>query len=166
MHQSISARLRLALSVSLLASLSPAAWAAQAPWPVPPSRLNLSTPFGTLSVKNSEYVYESTLMLNNAEVSPKIEGIVNITYAFSMPKSQAALISVNNGSYQCPIAYRWVILRNSGYTVSPQFGSCSPQIRVSVRGHQFTLQTPSNQEPNKIDVFVYDGRSIRHRTKP
>ncbi|MGB6103577.1 MAG: hypothetical protein WBF88_06975 [Pusillimonas sp.] len=135
-------------------------------WPVSPSRLHLPTPYGTLDITTSEYVYEARLRVDNVDISPPIKGMLNITYAFSTPKAQIALISINNGSNVCPITYRWVILESSGYTVSPEFGSCSERIKVSAKGRLFTLQTPSHQAPNQIDVYTYDGKSIKHRTTP
>lgn len=139
--------------------------AASIKWPQPPSRLNLTTPYGTLGVTTSDYVYESRLHVDNTELAPKIEGLLNITYAFALPSSQAALVSISNGSDLCPVQYRWVILNEDGYKVSPAFGSCSEHIKVSVTGTKFTLQTPNNEKPDKIDIYVYDGRTIQQRTK-
>lgn len=135
-----------------------------AEWPIMPSRLQLPTPYGTLNVATSEYVYESRLRVNSEDVAPKVSGILNIAYAFSMPKSLAALVSINNGSNACPYMYRWVILDKSSYKVSPEFGSCSEQIKVSASGRKLTLTTPSIQKPDKIDIYVYDGKTIKHRT--
>jgi hypothetical protein len=133
-------------------------------WPAVPSRLQLPTPYGTLNVATSEYVYESRLRVDDQDVAPKVSGILNIAYAFSMPKSLAALISINTGSYGCPFMYRWVILEKSSYKVSPEFGSCSEQIKVSAAGRKLTLTTPNTQKPDKIDIYVYDGKTIKHRT--
>ena len=133
-------------------------------WPVSPSRLSLSTPYGTLDVAPSEYVYESRLRINNSEVNPAITGMLNITYAFSTPKAHIALVSINSGSNTCPVSYRWVILQESGYSVSPEFGSCSDLIKVSAQGRLLTLQTPSHSAPGQIDVYTYDGKSIKHKT--
>jgi hypothetical protein len=134
-------------------------------WPVPPSRLSLDTPYGTLSVKASDYVYESVLLFDDKPVDPKIEGIVNITYAFATPTSQVALVSVNKGSYECPVTYRWITIDKDGYTVSPSFGSCSKQIKVFVTGRKLTMETPDAQKPDEVDVYVYDGKTIQHHTK-
>ena len=133
-------------------------------WPVSPSRMSLSTPYGTLDVAPSEYIYESRLRVDEVDVSPAITGMLNITYAFSTPKAQIALISINNGSNSCPVTYRWIVLRESGYTLSPEFGSCSEHIKVTTKGRLLTLQTPSDKTPGQIDVYTYDGKSIKHRT--
>jgi len=164
MRHFIRANCRIVFMLAALAAGN--ARGAQATWPVPPSRLSLSTPYGTLHVKTNDYIYESVLMFDKHAVDPKIEGIINITYAFSMPHARAALVSVNQGSYQCPISYRWVFIDKKGYTVSPPFGSCSQHIKVSADGHDFTMETPNAQKPNKIDVYIYDGKTIRHRTQP
>lgn len=133
-------------------------------WPVSPSRLYLSTPYGTLDVAPSEYVYESRLRIDQVDVSPAVTGMLNITYAFSTPKAQIALVSINDGNNGCPVTYRWIVLQESGYTLSPEFGSCSEQIKVAAKGRLLTLQTPSHKAPGKIDVYTYDGKSIKHRT--
>ncbi|HEY9280184.1 MAG TPA: hypothetical protein VIP51_08935 [Eoetvoesiella sp.] len=148
----------------LLLACTPAVGTTQAQWPQAPSRLNFSTPYGNLGVANSDYVYESTLRIDNIDITPEIKGLLNITYAFAMPKAQAALVSISDGNNRCPISYRWVILHSKGYEVSPAFGSCSRQIKVTVAGTKFTLETPNNQKPDKIDIYVYDGKTVKQRT--
>lgn len=138
--------------------------AAQAAWPVSPSRLQLPTPYGNLHVASSEYVYESRLQIDDTDVDPQVRGIINITYAFNMSASQAALVSISNGNNNCPISYRWVVLQKSGYKLSPEFGSCSEQIKVAATERQLTLRTPSSDTPGQIDVYVYDGKTIKRRT--
>lgn len=134
-------------------------------WPSAPSRLVFDTPYGILKVTDNEYIYESRLSLDDAEIAPRVEGLLNIPYAFSLPSSQVALVSINSGSTDCPVSYRWVVLKQKGYTVSPAFGSCSEQIKVTVKGRTFLLQTPNNQMPDKIDVYAYDGKTISKRTE-
>ncbi|HWL28177.1 MAG TPA: hypothetical protein VNQ97_04655, partial [Burkholderiaceae bacterium] len=97
-------------------------------------------------------------------IEPAIKGILNITHAFSLPKARVVLVSINNGNNACPIRYRWVVLRADTYKVSPEFGSCSDKIKVSAKGHKLTLTTPSLQKPDKIDVYIYDGKTIKHRS--
>ncbi|TAL88848.1 MAG: hypothetical protein EPN46_02305 [Candidimonas sp.] len=154
----------LAACVILLACVRPG-HAAETIWPEPPSRLSLPTPYGTLDIKTSGYIYESRLMLNGIDLQPKIEGLLNITYAFSVSKAKAfvALVSIGRGNNACPISYRWVTIHKGGYKVSPIFGSCSNQIKVSAQGHMFTLATPNEQKPDKTDIYVYDGKNIRRR---
>jgi hypothetical protein len=135
-------------------------------WPVSPSRLNLITPYGTLHVATNDYVYESALRVNDTDVEPAIRGILNITYAFDMPKAQAALVSINRGNNGCPVTYRWIMLDEKGYTVSPEFGSCSERIKVTAKGRLFTMQTPNTQKPDKIDIYTYDGKTVKRRTAP
>jgi hypothetical protein len=134
------------------------------PWPVSPSVMQLSTPYGNLHVVPNEYIYESHLRLNDADIEPAIKGILNITHAFSLPKAQVVLVSINNGNEVCPIRYRWVLLRADDYSVSPEFGSCSDKIKVSAKGQKLTLTTPSLQKPDKIDIYIYDGKTIQHRS--
>jgi len=140
--------------------------AESASWPVPPSRLELATPYGDLHVKASEYIYEALLLIDDTPVEPRIEGLLNITYAFATPHSLAALISVSNGNDACPIAYRWIVLGEKGYKVSDSFGSCSPKIQVAAEANKLIVTTPNAKKPDKIDTYVYDGKRIRRRGKP
>ncbi|MCC2597475.1 hypothetical protein LKR43_14140 [Pusillimonas sp. MFBS29] len=154
---------KLAMGTALMAASTLAMAASPATWPVSPSRLHLSTPFGTLNVAPSEYVYESRLRVDAVDVEPAIKGMLNITYAFRTPKAQIALVSINDGNNTCPISYRWVVLHASGYDLSSEFGSCSDQIQVAAKGPLLTLSTPSNEVPGKIDVYTYDGKTIKRR---
>lgn len=138
--------------------------AASPHWPTAPSRLVFDTPYGTLQVKDNEYVYESRLHFNDTDMAPAIEGLLNIPYAFSLPSAQVALVSINSGETDCPVSYRWVMLKKNSYTVSPAFGSCSEQIKVTVKGRTFLVETPNGQMPDKIDVYAYDGKTVRKRT--
>lgn len=153
------------MGACMLLAYSHGTSAAQTEWPVSPSRLVLPTPFGTLRVKTTDYIYESHLLLNGKEIKPRMVGLLNIPYAFSMPGKLSALISVNTGSSTCPVQYRWVTLRKDGYKVSSPFGSCSTDIKVSAIGRRFELATPSNVRPDKIDVYIYDGSTIRQHVR-
>ncbi|HEY9460475.1 MAG TPA: hypothetical protein VIR04_06725 [Paralcaligenes sp.] len=164
MHLFFSVRLKFWLA-SFMVLWSLGARAAQADWPLAPSHLDLVTPYGDLHVKPSEYIYESRLLINNADADPKIEGILNITYAFATRQAHAALISINNGNSRCPIAYRWVVLDKKGYKMSPEFGSCSPQIKVSSTNRTLVVKTPNNEDPNKIDTYSYDGKTVKRHTQ-
>ena len=139
--------------------------AAAPQWPAAPSRLVFDTPYGTLQVKDKEYIYESRLYLDEADIAPVIEGLLNIPYAFSLPSAHIALVSINSGDLECPVSYRWVVLRQNEYSVSQPFGSCSEHIEVTVQGRSFVVKTPSSQMPDKIDVYAYDGKTVRKRTQ-
>ncbi len=141
-----------------------AAVAAQTQWPTSPSRTQLPTPYGNLHVANNEYVYESRLQIDDTDVDPLVRGILNITYAFSTPNSHSALVSINTGNNGCPYTYRWVVLEKSGYRVSPEFGSCSDQIKVTAKGRRLTMLTPSAHTPDKVDMYIYDGKTLKHRS--
>lgn len=130
-------------------------------WPVNPSRLQLSTPYGELHVSPSDYVYESRLMLDDQDIEPEIKGLLNIPYAFSTPDFHVALISISTGDDDCPYYYKWIKLKQNGYTLTPRFGSCSESIRVSTKGTIFTMQTPSAEVPGKLDSYLYDGTNIK-----
>ena len=152
--------------IALLLACATSYAAPESNWPPAPQYSELPTPYGTLSVGDSEYIYEARLVLDGARLEPEIKGMLSIHYAFSMPKSQAALVSISKGNESCPVAYRWVILKQESYSVSPEFGSCSDQIRVTADSRKLTLQTPNPQSPDVLDVYVYDGTSIKHATTP
>ncbi|CAM5412238.1 putative protein OS=Eoetvoesiella caeni OX=645616 GN=DFR37_103448 PE=4 SV=1 [Eoetvoesiella caeni] len=134
-------------------------------WPPLPSRLDFATPYGKLGIKSYEYVYESRLQIDDVEIRPPIEGLLNITYAFDLPDAEAALVSVSDGDLQCPFKYRWVVLHRKGYSVSPPIGACSEKIKVSVKGRRFFLETPNNQKADKIDTYIYDGKALTRRSR-
>lgn len=134
-------------------------------WPAAPKLVELSTPYGTLAISESEYIYEARLKLDGIELNPRIRGLLYISYAFELPGRQAALISISQGNDACPVSYRWVILKAGGYEVSPAFGSCSENIRVRADAKRLTVDTPSRESPEKIDSYVYDGHAIKQRTR-
>ncbi|MBP6018225.1 MAG: hypothetical protein KA735_01925 [Burkholderiaceae bacterium] len=142
------------------ATASPAAWEA------PPSRLDLATPHGELHVTPSDYVYESVLRLNNTDIEPRVVGLLNIPYAYNMPEFHAALVSIHKGNEGCPVVYRWVRIDKSGYSVTPEFGSCSENIQVSAKGRTLTVVTPSSTNPDKMDSYTYDGNAVKRRQTP
>jgi len=149
--------------VVLWAGLAPTRAETVDAWPIPPSRTVLASPYGTLSVRDSAYVYESTLMLDGAEVDPLVKGLITISYAYRMKNRSIALISVDTGDTSCPIRYHWIALRKSDYRMTEAFGSCSPKIRVAAHGHTLVLETPNADDPDKIDRWSYDGRSVKRR---
>jgi hypothetical protein len=139
--------------------------ATEATWPLLPKLIELPTPYGTLAVSESEYVYEARLKLDGKEIEPGIVGMLNISYAFSMPQAQAALIVINRGNDSCPVSYRWIVLKPDGYNVTPEFGSCSERIRVTADSARLTVQTPSRDGPGLLDVYVYDGKTVKRELK-
>lgn len=150
--------------VPLLLICGPAHAVGDENWPAAPKLLELSTPYGTLAVSESEYVYEAQLKLDGVQIDPPISGMLNISYAFEMPDRQAALVSISKGNDTCPVIYRWVVLKADGYQVSPAFGSCSENIRVSADARQLMLQTPSRELPDTVDTYVYDGKTVKQTT--
>lgn len=132
-------------------------------WPTAPQLIELSTPYGTLAVSESEYIYEAQLQLDGKQMEPPISGKLGLHYSFEMPDRQATLVSISLGNDTCPVVYRWVIMRADSYSVSPPFGSCSERIRVSADTKKLTLQTPNQESPEKIDTYVYDGKKLRVR---
>ncbi len=160
-----SSSLIRSLVAPLLLACSTTFAATETNWPIPPKLIELPTPYGTLAVGESEYIYEARLKLNGIVLEPPVSGMLNISYAFSMPESQAALVTISKGNETCPVSYRWVVLSSGGYKVSPEFGSCSEQIKVSADSHQLVLQTPSIETPGQVDEYVYDGGTVKRRTR-
>lgn len=158
--------LHRSLFVSFLLMCGAASATAENNWHAASRLIELPTPYGTLAVGDSEYIYEARLQLDGIEVKPSVSGLLSIDYAFSMPDSQVALVAIAQGNDACPVSYRWVILKADGYRVSPEFGSCSEQIRVNANTRQLTVQTPSLESPGNLDIYVYDGESVKKRTRP
>lgn len=132
-------------------------------WPSAPSRLALDTPYGNLHVSPSDYVYESRLLLGSDEIQPKIEGLLNIPYAFSSTDFHVALVSIDTGEQHCPVSYAWVMLKEEGYSITAPFGSCSEKIRVSTKGALFSVQTPNADDASKTDLYIYDGETVSYQ---
>lgn len=151
------------LSAFSVLCLSRPAVGTTAPWPETPSRTALETPYGTLEVRNSDYVYESHLLLDGKKIEPDIHGIINITYAYRMDDARVVLIAVNTGSSTCTVSYHWMTIRKNGYQITAPFGSCSEDIRVANRGSKFTLITPNPDKAGVLDTWIYDGRTVRRR---
>jgi len=151
--------------VPLLLICGPAQAVGGGNWPAAPKLLELPTPYGTLAVSDSEYVYEAKLNLDGVQIDPPISGMLNISYAFELPDKQAALVSISKGNDACPVTYRWVVLQADGYHVSPAFGSCSEHIRVSADARKLVLQTPSRERPDTVDTYVYDGKTVTQTTE-
>lgn len=151
------------VAASLLLVCGPALAAPESSWPTAPKLIELPTPYGTLAVGESEYVYEARLQLDGALIEPPISGMLNISYAFSMPESQVALVAISKGNEACPVSYRWVVLSAQGYKISPEFGSCSEHIRVTADSRRLTVQTPSQDSPGELDVYVYDGETVKRQ---
>ncbi|CAM5373318.1 hypothetical protein AFAE65S_01742 [Alcaligenes phenolicus] len=57
--------------------------AASQTWPQPPSQLSLDSPYGTLQVSQSDYVYEAQLQLDSQIIAPELKGLINIPYGWS-----------------------------------------------------------------------------------
>src|SRR5690606_23718660 len=132
---------------------------------LPPHLLDRPPRYGRLAVGEGAYVYEAYLQLDGIQVEPQVSGMLNISYAFSMPQAQAALIVINKGYDACPVTYRWVVLRAGSYKISPEFGSCTEHIRVSADSTRLTVQTPSLENPGALDVYVYDGKTVKREVK-
>ena len=134
-------------------------------WPTAPQLMELPTPYGTLEISESDYIYESRLKIDGEELDPPVKGRLYISFAFELPDRQAALVAISQGNDICPVSYRWVVVRANGREVSPAFGSCSERIRVSADAKHLTLHTPNRESPEKIDEYVYDGKTIKQRTR-
>lgn len=133
------------------------------PWPVAPALQSLETPHGTLSVRDSTYVYESVLQLDGEMIEPTIQGLISISYAYQIGQRNVALISVDSGDPACPVHYHWIALYKAGYQVTEAFGSCSTQIRVAAQGQTLVLETPAADNPDTIERWSYNGRTVKKR---
>src|SRR5699024_9858574 len=72
-------------------------------WPSAPSRLELNTPYGDLEVHKTDYVFEARLQFDGQNIEPRIEGLLNIPYAYQLGSDYLALVSIDSGSDHCPV---------------------------------------------------------------
>lgn len=133
-------------------------------WPANPQRASLETPYGTLSVRASDYLYGATLTFNHTPTTPRLQGILNIPYAYVVGRRQMALVSLDNGQTNCPISFYWVVISDQGYRITEPFGSCSDDIRMSSKGRLLRMETPDPANPGKMDVWEFDGQKIYKRS--
>lgn len=163
MRRSLILSCKALLALLLAGAQVPAQAKALEGWSAAPKLNELPTPYGILAVSESEYIYEAQLLLDGDAIEPEISGLLNIRYAFELPGRQAALVSVSRGNETCPIFYQWVVLKADSYVVSPAFGSCSEDIRVSANIKTLTLETPSLDTAGAVDVYVYDGKNVKRK---
>lgn len=150
------------LCLAVLGSL-PAAWAAPEDWPDSPKRTTLETPYGTLAIHASDYLYGAKLTFDGAPTTPPLQGILNIPYAYVVGSKQMALVSEDKGQADCPISYYWVVITQRGYKITPPFGSCSADIRLTTRGTQLRMETPNREHAEETDIWEFDGQKVRKR---
>ena len=151
MRRSLILSCKALLALFLAGAQVPAQAEALEGWSAAPKLNELPTPYGILAVSESEYIYEAQLLLDGDAIEPE------------MPGRQAALVSVSRGNETCPIFYQWVVLKADSYVVSPAFGSCSEDIRVSANIKTLTLETPSQDKTGAVDVYVYDGTNVKRK---
>ncbi|CAM5213955.1 hypothetical protein CDEF62S_04461 [Castellaniella defragrans] len=158
--------MRSTLGLICLAALGtlPAFGATPYYWPATPKRTALETPYGTLDIRASDYVYGATLTFNHTPTIPRLQGILNIPYAYDVGRKQMALVSEDKGIPDCPVTYYWVVISEQGYRLSAPFGSCSADIRLTVHGTLLSMETPSRDDKTRLDIWTFNGQKIRKRT--
>jgi hypothetical protein len=149
------------LCLTVLGTTPAAVCAAPEQWPESPHRTVLETPYGTLAVRPSDYLYSATLTFNHTPTTPRMQGILNIPYAYVVGRRQMALVSLDSGQTSCPIRFYWVVISERGYHITEPFGSCSSDIRMSAKGRLLRMETPDPADPGKLDIWEFDGRKIR-----
>lgn len=151
------------LCLAALGTASVAVGAAADQWPVSPQRASLETPYGTLAVRPSDYMYGATLTFNHTPTTPRLQGVLNIPYAYEVGRQQMALVSLDNGQTNCPISFYWVVISAQGYRITDPFGSCSNDIRMSAKGRILRMETPDPANPDKLDIWEFDGQKVYKR---
>lgn len=137
-----------------------------------PSADGVTTPFGKLSVS------DNVLLLEGKPVNPRIEGNNSLGFVAQVAlKNRRAVLVQSNGGTACPATYRWVMVSDGGYTVSPEFGSCSDLARVSTVSEALVVTMPAfagDSEPaaerkraaRTRMTYVYDGKTLTENGKP
>ncbi|HEX7386632.1 MAG TPA: hypothetical protein VF285_05045 [Castellaniella sp.] len=158
--------MRFTLGLLCVAALgaTPATGSTVDEWPAAPKRVVLETPYGTLAIRASDYLYGAMLTFNQAATTPHLQGILNIPYAYQVGKQQMALVSEDKGLPDCPVTYYWVVINSTGYHISAPFGSCSTQIRLVTQGALLRMETPDHQDATKLDVWTFNGKKVQKTT--
>ncbi|PXX13591.1 hypothetical protein C7399_114160 [Paraburkholderia tropica] len=138
-----------------------------------PSADGVTTPFGKLSVS-----VDNVLLLNGKPVNPHFEGNNSLSFVAQVAlKNHRAVLVQNNGGAACPASYRWVMVSDGGYIVSPEFGSCSDLAKVSTVSETLVVTMPGfagDSEPaaerkraaRTRMIYVYDGKTLTENGKP
>lgn len=138
-----------------------------------PSAGGVTTPFGKLSVSD-----DKVLQLNGKPAIPHVEGNNSLGFVAQVAlKNHRAVLVQNNGGTACPATYRWVIVSDGSYTVSPEFGSCSDLAKVSTASGALVVTMPGfagDSEPTDERkrvartrmTYVYDGKNLTENGKP
>lgn len=131
------------------------------------------TPFGKLSSSQ-----DNVLLLDGKPVNPRVNGNDSLSFIAQVAlKNRRAVLVQNNGGTACPAIYRWVIVSDGGYTVSPGFGSCSDLVKVSTAADSLIVTMPGFAGPfeapdeqkstaRKRMQYVYDGKTVTENGKP
>lgn len=165
--QAILSRFTLgALCLAAAGALAPAAADSAGERPDTPARTSLETPYGTLAVRPSDYLYGATLTFNHTPTVPRLQGILNIPYAYVIGEREVALVSEDKGQADCQVFYYWVVMQADGYRITGPFGSCSPDIRLSTHGRWLRLETPDREKAGHTDRWDFDGNRLRKRVIP
>lgn len=137
-----------------------------------PSADGVTTPFGKLSVS------DNVLLLDGKPVNPRVEGNNSLGFVVQVAlKNRRAVLVQNNGGTACPATYRWVTVSDGGYTVSPEFGSCSDLVKISTVSKTLVVTMPGfagDSEPaaerkraaRTRMTYAYDGKTLTENGKP
>ena len=91
---------------------------------------------------------------------------LRIVHTGGFSNGVANLIEIGVSNPNCPFKYRWVLLRDTGATVSPQFGNCNvldidPHVRSGYNnnyGDRF--QVYMKNQDGTTTSFLYDGKTV------
>ncbi|MDN4574796.1 hypothetical protein DBB29_19525 [Pandoraea cepalis] len=132
----------------------------------------LVTPFGALSVNDN-----NLLMLNGKVLSPRVEGNNSLSFvAQAALRNRRAVLVQDNGGTACPAIYRWVIVSDGAYVLSPPFGSCSDLVSVAVDSDVLVVTMPGFVGPfepaaaqksaaRKRMTYRYNGQTLTENGK-
>lgn len=132
----------------------------------------LVTPFGALSVND-----DNLLMLNGKAVNPRVEGNNSLSFVAQVAlRNRRAVLVQDNGGTACPATYRWVIVSDGAYALSPPFGSCSDLVNVSVDSNVLVVTMPGFVGPfepaaaqksaaRKRMTYRYNGQTLTENGK-
>ncbi len=84
---------------------------------------------------------------------------IGIKKRFKMMDADVVLIMINSGGTACPALYRFLTVnKNSAYTLSKTFGSCSDLPKIQSKGNKIIVKFPVSH--NEFSTVIYDAGRI------
>lgn len=85
---------------------------------------------------------------------------IKLTHRLPLPNGQAVLFELHSGGVACPVRYQLAVAQTGALTMlSPPFGTCSDEGKLTPEPNGFTLDLPGNPR----ERWVWDASSLTLR---